>query len=611
MSKKNSADAYKDPERLNKVGGQAVLEGVMMKAGAHTVTTCRKPDGSLAVYDDSFVSVRKRNKFLNLPIIRGVVNFVEMMKLSFSTMANSADALGLDEEEEEGKFEKWLKKHMGIGLTDLVMLLGTLLGVALAVTLFIFLPTLLSDLINRVVTLGAWRAVVEGAVKVIIFLLYLWLVSLIPDIKRTFMYHGAEHKSIACFESGEELTPENAKKHTRFHPRCGTSFMFFMILVGIIAGLFIRLIFPGLNTFAYTGIRLLILPLVVGIGYEIIMYAGKHVNLFTKALSAPGLWVQRLTTKEPDEKMLECAIVSIKCALRDDFPEFREFWQNRGWEKREEKNPYLLSAMSSEERLTLTEAGADELALRRETLADELITFNRAAGASSSALLDFIMKERVRRLEHGEPLTGGESLTDVLLTEYETNRALAAEDKKLMKLMSETDAKGAEAQIEKTNEKIASLKLTLAAAKRERADLTAKVPEGGDATENPAAELCRRLDADRARVDDVTAEVTALTEKINSLISSYNARRAGDAANQDAAENAETTGNGTVTENTESTAVAESAGESAETVPDVFDDAHETEAEPETEIPAGERTTEQSTVPTEDAADGESGSAEN
>ncbi len=565
MSKKNSADAYKDPERLNKVGGQAVLEGVMMKAGAHTVTTCRKPDGTLTVYDDSFVSVRKRNKFLNLPIIRGVVNFIEMMKLSFSTMANSADALGLDEEEEEGKFEKWLKKHMGIGLTDLVMLLGTLLGIALAVTLFIFLPTLLSDLLNKVVTLGAWRAVVEGVVKVIIFLLYLWLVSLIPDIKRTFMYHGAEHKSIACFESGEELTPENAKKHTRFHPRCGTSFMFFMILVGIIAGLFIRLIFPGLNTFAYTGIRLLILPLVVGIGYEIIMYAGKHINPFTKALSTPGLWVQRLTTKEPDEKMLECAIVSIKCALRDDFPEFREFWQNRGWEKREEKNPYLLSAMTAEERLTLSEAGADELALRRETLTDELITFNRAAGASSSALADFIMKERVRRLEHGEPLTGAENpdgeetLTNVLLTEYETNRALAAEDKKLMKLMSETDAKGAEAQIEKANEKIASLKLTLAVAKRTRADLTAKVPEGADGAEDPATELCRRVDADRARVDEVTSEVSALTEKINSLIAAYNSRRRESATAPDATGNTETAVNGTVTENAEYSADAESA----------------------------------------------------
>lgn len=607
MSKKNSADAYKDPERLNKVGGQAVLEGVMMKAGAHTVTTCRKPDGTLTVYDDSFVSVRKRCKFLNLPIIRGVVNFVEMMKLSFSTMANSADALGLDEEEEEGKFEKWLKKHVGIGLTDFVLLLGTLLGIALAVTLFIFLPTLFADLIDRVVSLGAWRAVVEGGVKVIIFLLYLWLVSFIPDIKRTFMYHGAEHKSIACFESCEELTPENAKKHTRFHPRCGTSFMFFMILVGIIAGLFIRLIFPGLNTFAYTGIRLLILPIVVGIGYEIIMYAGKHVNPFTRALSAPGLWVQRLTTKEPDEKMLECAIVSIKCALRDDFPEFREFWQSRGWEKREEKNPYLLSAMTAEERLTLSEAGADELALRRETLADELIAFNRAAGASSSALADFIMKERVRRLEHGEPLTGGESLTDVLLTEYETNRALAAEDKKLMKLLSGTDAKGAEAQIEKTNEKIAALKLTLAAAKREREKLTAKVQEGADGTEDPAAELCRKFDADSARVSDVTAQVSALTEKINSLISAYNARRAEGATAPDAAENAETADIGTITENTERTAYTEGATENTETAPDIFDDAPGAEAagEVHANVPAGDAEEPPAT------AGEENGSAEN
>jgi hypothetical protein len=156
-----------------------------------------------------------------------------------------------------------------------------------------------------------------------------------PDIKRTFMYHGAEHKSIACFESGAELTPENAKKYTRFHPRCGTSFMFFMILLGIFAGLFVKILIPGLDPFAYTGIRLLILPLVMGLGYEVIMFSGKHDNLFTRALSAPGLWVQRITTKEPTEDMLEVAIISIKCALRDEFPEFKEFFENKEWEKKD------------------------------------------------------------------------------------------------------------------------------------------------------------------------------------------------------------------------------------------------------------------------------------
>lgn len=326
----------KCPERCNRVGGQAVLEGVMMKAGEHTVTTCRKEDGTLAVYDDSFVSIRKKHKILNLPILRGVINFVEMLKLSFRTMSASADAMGL--EEEEGRFEKWLKKHFGIGITEVITVIGAVLGVALALFLFLWLPTFLTGLLDGAVggTIGAWRAVLEGVMKIAIFLLYLRLVSLMPEIRRVFMYHGAEHKSIACFESGTELTPENAKNYTRFHPRCGTSFMFFMILIGIFAGLFIRLIFPDLPNLLYVLIRLLILPLVVGIGYEFIMYAGRHENPLTRALSAPGLWVQRLTTKEPDLSMLEVAITSLKCALRDEFPEFAEFYQSRAWEKTQE-----------------------------------------------------------------------------------------------------------------------------------------------------------------------------------------------------------------------------------------------------------------------------------
>lgn len=337
MAKTKKCCVGKDPARLNKVGGQAVLEGVMMKAGERTVTTCRKEDGSLVVNDSKFVSVRKKHKILNIPILRGVINFVEMMLLSFKTLGASADALGI--EEEDGKCEKWLKKHLGVGLVDVIMVIAMILGVALALFLFMFLPGLLSDFINY---LAAGRvgptvkALIEGASKLLIFLVYLWLVSLIPDIKRTFMYHGAEHKSIACFESGTELTPENAKNYTRFHPRCGTSFMFVMIALGIIAGMVVNNIFPSLGRFALTGIRLAILPLVMGLGYEFIMFAGKHDNVITRALSAPGLWVQRITTKEPTEQMLEVAIVSIKCALRDDFPEFKEFFESRMWEPKAE-----------------------------------------------------------------------------------------------------------------------------------------------------------------------------------------------------------------------------------------------------------------------------------
>ena len=350
MAKEKKCCSKKDSERLNKVGGQAVIEGVMMKAGEHTVTTCRKEDKSLVVYDDKFVSVRKKHKILNLPILRGIINFVEMMMLSVKTLSASADALEL--EEEEGKFEKWLKKHFGVGITVVIMTLSVILGLALSIFLFMFLPNLISSLIDTYLLggkLGIWTAVVEGAVKIAIFLTYLWLVSLIPDIKRTFMYHGAEHKSIACFEAGDELSPEKAKNYTRFHPRCGTSFMFFMILIGIIVGFIVKSVFKGMHFLPYTGIRLLILPLVVGVGYEVIMLAGKHDNFFTRAMSAPGLWVQRLTTKEPTEDMLEVAITSIKCALRDDFPEFMEFYNERPWEKKEEPIESQTEEMAVEE----------------------------------------------------------------------------------------------------------------------------------------------------------------------------------------------------------------------------------------------------------------------
>ena len=345
MSKKCCAG--NDPARLNKVGGQAVLEGVMMKAGKRTVTSCRKEDGSIVVYDDEFVSVRKKHKILNLPIIRGVVNFIEMLILSMKTLNASADALGI--EEESGKFEEWCKKHLGKHSTDVIMAISLILGLGLSLFLFLFLPTWSADGINWL-----WKdvfkisaipepviAIIEGVLKVTIFIVYLLLVSMMKDIKRTFMYHGAEHKTIACFEAGEELTPENAMKHRRFHPRCGTSFMFLMIGIGILVGMLVRFILPDMeNEKLYSVtvalVKLALLPITMGVGYEILMIAGKHDNFLTRAISAPGLWVQRITTKEPTLDMLEVAIISTKCALRDEFPEFMEFFNEKSWEQKTE-----------------------------------------------------------------------------------------------------------------------------------------------------------------------------------------------------------------------------------------------------------------------------------
>lgn len=309
------------PERRGKVGGQAVLEGVMMKSGENIAITVRREDGTKVTEVSKFSSVRKKCAFFRIPIIRGIVNFIEMMIMSLNTLNKSATMLGVEEEMQETKFEKWLKKHFGKSVMDFIMVVAMVLGVALALFLFIYLPTLFTTLIEKATgDIGLWKGVIEGGIKIVIFIAYLLLVSLMKDIRRTFEYHGAEHKSVFCYEAGEELTVENVKKQSRFHPRCGTSFMFVMILLGIIAGLFVT----WDNKLLRVLIKLLLLPLVMGIGYEFLMFAGKHDNIIVRILSAPGLWMQRITTREPDEGQMECAIASLKAAMPDEFPPEKE-----------------------------------------------------------------------------------------------------------------------------------------------------------------------------------------------------------------------------------------------------------------------------------------------
>lgn len=335
MSKKEKQKCCYIPERRGKVGGQAVLEGVMMKSGDRVALTVRKDDGTKETKISQFVSVRKKHKILDLPIIRGVVNFIEMMKLSLSTLNDSADMLGIDEEMQETKFEKWLKKNFGKSVMDFIMVIAMVLGIALALFLFMFLPTFLTGLIEKLTgDLGLWKSVIEGGFKVVIFVGYMLLVSLMKDIRRTFEFHGAEHKSIFCYEAGEELTVENVKKHSRFHPRCGTSFMFVMIIISIVVGLFI----PWGNKLLRVAIKILLIPVIMGIGYEFLMYAGKHDNFIIRALSAPGLWMQRITTKEPDEEQIECAIMSLKAALPDEFPPEEVKTEENAPEESEEKD---------------------------------------------------------------------------------------------------------------------------------------------------------------------------------------------------------------------------------------------------------------------------------
>ena len=307
--------------RLGRVGGEAVLEGVMMRCGDRYSIASRHEDGSISVENRSYVSLRKRNRFWNLPLVRGVVSLVESMKLSFKVLSISADALGMDMDEPETKFEKWLAKTFGDKVMNLIMGVAGFLGVVLGIGLFLVLPTLATKGLDMLLglaggTLGVFKTLCEGLIRIGIFVGYIFLVSLMPDIRRTFEYHGAEHKSIACYEAGVELTPENAKKYTRFHPRCGTSFIFIMLILSVLVFSFVT----WDNLWLRLVLKPLLLPVICGIGFEFILYAGRHENLFTKVVSAPGLWMQRITTREPDLAQLEIAITALKSAMPDEFP---------------------------------------------------------------------------------------------------------------------------------------------------------------------------------------------------------------------------------------------------------------------------------------------------
>lgn len=308
--------------RLGKVGGEAVLEGVMMRCGDRYSIASRMEDGSITVTDHTYTSVRKRHKFFNIPIIRGVVALVESFSLSFKVLAASAEAVGVDLDEPETKFEKWLLDKFGDKIFNIIMGIAGFFGVILAVGLFFLLPTAATKGIDYLLGLGGlslgWaKTLCEGIIRIAIFICYMALVSLMPDIRRTFEYHGAEHKSIACYEAGEELTPENAKKHTRFHARCGTSFIFVMLILSVL--IFSLPFVPWDNIWLRYAIKLPLMPLICGLGFEFIQFAGKHDNIVTRVLSAPGLLMQRISTREPDLKQLEIAITALKASMPDEF----------------------------------------------------------------------------------------------------------------------------------------------------------------------------------------------------------------------------------------------------------------------------------------------------
>ncbi len=298
------------------IGGQALIEGIMMRGPKRTVMAVRKKDGSIDISERSISSFKDKYPILKLPIIRGVAGFVESMTVGYKAMMDSAEISGyLDEEELQAEKEKSEKKNNS-ALIAVITVVATVLAVILSIGLFIYLPSLAFKGINYLVggVLSPLQSLFEGILKIAIFLGYMYAVSLMKDIDRVFRYHGAEHKTNFCYEAGEELTVENVKKQGRFHPRCGTSFMILMLIVSIFVTFILDAIVPWLKGILWlrTIIKLLLVPIICGIGYELIKVCGKYDNPVTKVIAAPGLWIQRLTVKEPDDSMIEIAIAAMK-----------------------------------------------------------------------------------------------------------------------------------------------------------------------------------------------------------------------------------------------------------------------------------------------------------
>ena len=290
------------------IGGQALIEGVMMRGPEKTAMAVRVKDGSIVVEEGPSEKV----KLAKVPLVRGVMSMITSLKIGYKYMMRSSE-LAMEDIEDD-KLSLYLKEKFGDKVENTISTVIYIIAVFLALGLFVVIPTFITGLIGKLVTLGRMRAVIEGILKMTMFLMYLYLISRLEDIRRVFQYHGAEHKTISCYEAGDEITVENIKKHTRFHPRCGTSFLFIVIAVSILVSSLIT----TENTLARVGLKLLLLPVVMGISYEIIKYSGSHDNWLSRALAAPGLWVQRLTTREPDDDQIEVAMTSFLRVLPED-----------------------------------------------------------------------------------------------------------------------------------------------------------------------------------------------------------------------------------------------------------------------------------------------------
>lgn len=308
MSKQTNSKTIK-----TSIGGQAVIEGVMMRGPKLTALSVRMPDQSIST--EVWDTPNSNKWYKKIPFIRGVFNFVESLTDGYKSLMKAAEKAGLDEEEEEpSKFEQKLRQLLGDKFMPFLQGCILLFSLAMALFFFAFLPTTLVGFFKDYISHPLALSALEGLTKIAILILYLALISNMSDIKRVFMYHGAEHKTIFCYEHGEELTVENVRKYTRFHPRCGTSFLVIVLLLSILVSSMVS----WDNLWMRVGLKVLCLPIIMSLSYECIKFAGRHDNLFTRILSAPGLWTQRLTTREPDDSMIEVAIASMKKVIPEN-----------------------------------------------------------------------------------------------------------------------------------------------------------------------------------------------------------------------------------------------------------------------------------------------------
>ena len=300
-------------EHITSIGGSAVMEGVMMRGPKEIATAVRKPDGEIEIDRRAVSSLVTKYHVNKIPVIRGVFAFFDSMISSIRALMWSAEFVDI-EDDSESKFDKWLTEKFGDKVKDIVIYFSLFISVIFSVGLFFVLPHFITSLLENIINSNLIKTLIEGIIRISIFLGYVLLASRMEDIKRVFQYHGAEHKTIFCYEAGLELNVENARSMSRLHPRCGTSFLVYVMIISIILFSFVS----WGNMWVRLGMKLLLLPVVAGISYEVIRWAGRSKNKVVCVISRPGMWLQNITTREPDDSQLEVAIESMKAVLTEN-----------------------------------------------------------------------------------------------------------------------------------------------------------------------------------------------------------------------------------------------------------------------------------------------------